>query len=512
MRVHASEPRSITTAGSVSRSILGVCAGALLLFSTSIHAHTVTFTDLEGWWSAEPTYAGESSRVLVQFAREGDEQLARLSLAAIAAYGMSMGSVSIDGHVVKMEGLAFPLTYDADKRTLSGTLPEEVVPVYRIPVEFVRIESFEKPSAPTWNAPSPPVRWRSNVGAPVWAGLEHDAKTQLLFVGTDAGLLHAIAPDGTTRWTFETGQPIRARPAAIGDAVFVASDSGLLHKLDTRTGTERWRARIDAGSPARIAVTEPKTRWDRYASSIVADATRVYVGSRDGHLYALDRATGREVWKAASADLVTSTPALDGDRVLFASFDGTVQALNAKDGALAWRYESKQPISGDLAVDGDRVFAGNRAYDLLALDARTGTERWKHYYWFSWIESPPVVRDGIVYTGSSDATGVYAIDAKSGERRWKTSVPGYAWAKPAVGERIVIAGTVGQGPHPGTREGALVAIDRASGKIVWIQLEPPSAATVEQRREWGFASAPVLVDHTVYAADLNGVVYAIEAH
>lgn len=486
------------------------CACVLLL-STSIHAGSVKFSDLEGWWSAEPTYAGESSRVLVHFAQEGDKQSARLTLAAIGAYDMSMGAVSIEGSVIKMEALTFPLTYDADKQTLSGTLPAEVVPVYSIPVEFVRSEPFRKPAAPTWNAPRPKVRWRSNVGAPVWAGLEHDAETQLLFVGTDAGVLHAIARDGTTQWTFETSQPIKARPAVIDAAVFVASDSGFLHKLDKRTGKEHWRARIDAGSPARIAVTEPNTRWDRYASSIVADAARVYVGSRDGHLYALDRSTGREVWKAASADLVTSTPALEGDRVLFASFDGSVQALNANDGTLVWRYESKQPISGDLAVAGDQVFAGNRAYDLLALDARTGAERWKHYYWFSWIESPPVVRDGIVYTGSSDATGVYAIDAKSGERRWKASVPGYAWAKPAVGDHLVVAGTVGQGPHPGMREGALVAIDRRSGKIVWMQLEPPSQAIVDQKQDWGFGSSPVLVDRVAYAADLNGSVYAIEA-
>lgn len=491
-------------------SLIILCASALLL-STNVQADALKFTDLEGWWSAEPTYAGESSRVLVQFVQEDDKQLARLSLVAIDAYGMSMGAVSIDGDVINMEALTFPLTYDADRKTLSGTLPEVVVPVHRIPVVFARTEPFEKPPAPTWNAPRPQVKWRSNVGAPVWAGLEHDAESQLLFVGTDAGVVHAIAPDGATQWTFATSQPIKARPAAIGDAVFVASDSGFLHKLDKRTGQERWRARIDAGGPARIPVTEPKTRWDRYASSIVADATRIYVGSRDGHLYALDRSTGREVWKAASTDLVTSTPALDGERVLFASFDGSVQALNARDGALVWRHDSKQAIPGDLAVAGDHVFAGSRSYDLLALDAHTGTARWKHYYWFSWIESPPVVRDGIVYTGSSDATGVYAIDAKSGARRWKASVPGYAWAKPAVDERIVVAGTVGQGPHPGTREGALVAIDRESGKIVWMELEPPSEETVEQKQDWGFASAPVLVDRTAYAADLNGFVYAIEA-
>ena len=77
-----------------------------------------------------------------------------------------------------------------------------------------------------------------------------------------------------------------------------------------------------------------------------------------------------------------------------------------------------------MVVAGDRVLVGSRSYDLIALDAATGKELWKHYYWFSWIESPPVVRDGVVYTGSSDATNVYAINLADGSLRWKTAVPG----------------------------------------------------------------------------------------
>ncbi len=489
-------------------SALFACAGAVICVA-STSANALDFADLEGWWSAEPTHAGASARVLVQFVQEGDKQLARLTLPSIAAYDMSMGAVLIEGTTVEMEALTFPLAYDASERTLSGTLPEEVVPAYRIPVSFRRSEPFTRAAPPTWSFPKPRVIWRAAVGAPVWAGLERDAESKLVFVGTDAGVLHAIGEDGLSQWTFETGRAIKARPAVIDDALFVVSDSGELFKLDKRTGVERWRARIDTGGPARIAVTDSQTRWDRYASSVVADAERVYVGSRDGHLYALDRASGRGIWKAASKDLVTSTPTLLGDLVVFASFDGSVQALRAEDGTREWLYESSQPISGDLVADGDRIFAGSRTYDLLALDARTGAERWRHYYWFSWVESPPVVRDGVVYTGSSDATAVYAIDASTGERRWKTSVPGYAWARTAMDECMVVAGTVGQGPHPGRREGALVAIDRDSGKILWLHLEPPSQATVDKKEEWGFASSPVIADDIAYAADLNGVLHAI---
>jgi outer membrane protein assembly factor BamB len=196
--------------------------------------------------------------------------------------------------------------------------------------------------------------------------------------------------------------------------------------------------------------------------------------------------------------------------VLFADFKGVVQAVGASDGKVRWTYDAKLPVAGDLIIDEGRVFVGSRTYELIALDAANGKELWKHYYWFSWIESPPVVRGGVVYTGSSDGVGVFAIDASNGKRLWKADVPGWAWPRTAISERLVVAATVGLGKYPGARAGSLVGIDRASGAIRWLYLDPPDAATLEKKAEWGFAAAPALGDDVVYAADLQGRVHAIE--
>jgi outer membrane protein assembly factor BamB len=292
--------------------------------------------------------------------------------------------------------------------------------------------------------------------------------------------------------------------------VYLASDSGFLYKLDKRSGAERWRAKIDRGSPERIPPSKEGSRWDRYGSSIVADGKHVYVGSRDNTVYALELATGKEQWRVQTQDMLTATPALYRDMVLFADYKGLVQAVGASDGKQRWSYDAKLPVAGDLVVDENRVFVGSRTYDLIALDAANGKELWKHYYWFSWIESPPVVRDGVVYTGSSDGVGVFAIDARDGKLRWKAPVPGWAWPRTAVSKQLVVAGTVGLGAYPGSRAGSLVGIDRASGAIRWMYLEPPSAATLEKKTEWGFAAAPAMSDDVVYAADLQGRVHAIE--
>lgn len=484
----------------------------VLLTVCSVQARSAEFSDIAGWWRAQPEYGGDSAPIVLQFVEREGKPTLRLSLPSIGGFDMAAGNVTVKDNRVTTDALEFPLEYDDATDTLTGRLPEAIVPVHEINAKFERIQPIVKPEPRTWNLPAPEVKWRVSVNAPVWAGLAYDARTNSVFVATDAGVVHAIDAAGKVRWTFEAGHAIKARPAIIGGAVFVHSDSGYAYKLDARTGKEQWRAKIDTGSPPRIPVNQPKTRWDRYASSFVSDDKHVFVASRDNHVYALDQRSGKEQWRVATGDMLTATPALSEDKVVIASFDGTIRALDKRDGKQLWSYDARLPISGDLTIAEDRVLAGSRTYDLLAIDLHSGKKLWSHYYWFSWIESPPVVHGDAVYTGSSDATGVFALDLKSGARRWRADVPGFAWARVALDERTVVAGTVGNGPYPGNRAGALVGLNRKDGKPLWMLLEPPIASVLEQKNDWGFAAAPVLADGVAYAADLNGTVYAVQAH
>jgi len=482
----------------------------LLIIATALPAaaEPLRFADLAGWWSADPAYGGESAHMALQFLEKDGKPEAQFSAPEFGVYGFSLGEVTLSGNSVDTKGLSFPLTWNPETQSLSGHLPDDVVPIYKVPAEFKRSGPIEKIPPRDWTGPRPKVVWSVETGAPVWAGLERDAASGMLYVGNEDGVLHAIDRDGKVRWKFATGKPIRAQPRVIDGFVYLPSDSGFLYKLDRKTGTEKWRARIDNGSDPRIPTNEEKTRWDRYGASVVADGKRLYIASRDKNLYALDMKSGREAWKVAAGDIMTATPALHGDSVIFAAFDGKVQAVSSKDGSPRWTYDARLGVAGDVVVAGDRVLVGSRTYDLIALDAATGKEVWKHYYWFSWIESPPVVRDGVVYTGSSDATKVYALNLVDGSLRWKTAVPGWSWQRTAVSDDLVIAGTAGAGAYPGSRAGSLVALDRSTGAIRWIQLDPPSKETVEAKKAWGFGASPVIADGRVYAADLNGKVYA----
>jgi outer membrane protein assembly factor BamB len=483
---------------------------ALCLFAcawSTFAESAVRFEDLSGWWAADPTHGGESSRLVLEFVEKDGKPEARLSIIAMGAYGIGLGEVTMAGDSIDTRGLSFPLTWNPTTRTLTGILPPDLVPLYRVPVEFKRSTAVEKPPAREWNAPKPEVVWSLETGAAVWAGLEHDAKSSLLFVGNDAGVLRAIDYRGKVRWQFDTGKPIRAQPRVLAKSVYVSSDSGFLHKLNARSGTEEWRARIDSGAPPRVPTNEKGTRWDRYGSSVVADAKQVYVASRDKQVYALDLATGKELWRVAAGDMLTATPALHGDLLIFGAYDGKISAVATRDGTPRWSYDATLAITGDIVIAGNRVLAGSRSYDLVALDAATGQELWKSYYWFSWIESPPAVQGDIVFTGSSDAKHIYARNLRDGSLRWKTPVPGWAWSRTAVYKEWLVAGTVGQGAYPGSPDGALLALDANTGEIRWMYREKPPEA---KSGNWGFAAAPVIALGVVYAADLDGKVYAFK--
>jgi outer membrane protein assembly factor BamB len=66
----------------------------------------------------------------------------------------------------------------------------------------------------------------------------------------------------------------------------------------------------------------------------VAAQGRVYVGSRDGFLYALDAASGQPTWRYdAQGSWVVGTPAVDGDSVYVGTPDtGLLLALDKRTG------------------------------------------------------------------------------------------------------------------------------------------------------------------------------------
>jgi outer membrane protein assembly factor BamB len=244
------------------------------------------------------------------------------------------------------------------------------------------------------------------------------------------------------------------------------------------------------------------------SSAVEIAGDRLYVGTRDGRLLAIDPKDGTRLWAFAAGDTISSTSLLASGRVYFGSFDGNVYALDAATGALIWKQATGAAVTSTPARYGDLVIVGSRSYDLFAFDGATGKVAWKTYYWYSWVESPGTVLGTSIYTGSSDAAKVFALDAASGRRLWDFDIGGSAWGQPAVTETRIFAGAAGVLNYLVPHRATALALDRATGRPVWRHPIPPPAGAESAATAYGFAGSPALGDELVYFPCIDGRVYA----
>ena len=123
-----------------------------------------------------------------------------------------------------------------------------------------------------------------------------------LYFGTTTDCqLHAIdAATGSERWAFTTGGPIRFAPAAWKDRVFVASDDGWLYCVASADGKLLWKKQCGPDDRMILGNDRMISRWPARGGPVVHENVVYFAAGiwpTEGiYLYALDAATGKEVW------------------------------------------------------------------------------------------------------------------------------------------------------------------------------------------------------------------------
>ncbi len=460
-------------------------------------------TGLVGTWYAEPVFNNTTGHVAFEIINNQQAQLeARLLLLDIDASPIPVGNITIEGNQLKMGSTAF--TLGADLRSFSGSLPSSVVPVHDIPMTFNKVAELPSDAEPSSALPEATISWQFQTGGPVWSGIEyHEGR---VYFGSDDGSLYALdALTGEQIWQFDIGSTLRARPVIAGEHLLAQADNGYLYRLDLHGGSLEWQAQLQDSPQPRLSSGDPGFNYDYYASAAVVADQHIYIGSADGRLQAVNLQDGSNIWSFTTQGPITTTPAITTDQVIIGSHDGNVYALDPATGRLLWQYDTGAPVTSSPAVYQEMVITGSRSYDIIALNLANGTPVWNSYYWFSWVESSPVVSDDIAYIGSSDAQLISAIDAATGQQRWQFDTGGSAWMQPAVSDTAVFIGSVGVADYLVDHQAAFYAIDKNTGLGIWqLQMQRPPEAAM-----WGFASSPAIGANHVFVGNLDGTVYAI---
>ena len=347
-------------------------------------------------------------------------------------------------------------------------------------------------------------------GGPTLLGLAWRAPTQgdvisspvvagaTVYVGSGDGHLYALdLATGARRWAFDAGSPVASSPAVSGGMVFAAARDGSIFAVDARTGARRWRITTGPDRPLPWG----HESGDHYISSPTYVDGTVVVGAGDGGVYALDGATGRRKWRAATEGRVRSSPAVANGRVFVGSNDGRVYCFDLASGTERWRYDTegttlksgsygfdRRSIQSSPAVADGVVYVGARDGFLYAIGEEDGKLRWRYDHKVSWVITSPAVSDHIVYAGSSDGHFTQAVDS-SGNERWRFTADVPVWSSPAVAGALV---------YFGDAAGRIHAVDRATGSERWMFRTGSSVF-----------SSPVVAGDLVLVGSTDGGVYAL---
>jgi eukaryotic-like serine/threonine-protein kinase len=297
----------------------------------------------------------------------------------------------------------------------------------------------------------------------------------VVYIAALDGHLYAVDEQtGKEKWNFKSRMPIASSPAIANGTLYFVSSAGSLAALDIATGKPKWTFAVEYerkfeaknlhGYPS-AAQTIPDA-YDLFTSSPAVANGKVFFGSGDGNVYAVDAQTGLLQWKFPTKDVVHASPAVANNTVYIGSWDSYLYAIDADTGQEKWSFKSGDDPnihnqvgfqSSPAIVDGV-LYVGCRDAHVYAIDAITGRKKWDYPTSKSWVIGSPAVYNGTVYVGTSDSSRLMALDAKTGRLRFNFDAKSYMFSSPAIAGDIV---------YVGDHNGKLFAIDTKTGKLAW---------------------------------------------
>ena len=357
--------------------------------------------------------------------------------------------------------------------------------------------SPEKGINKDWNARPPKELWRVDLTDNGFSGPSvADGKVFIIDHQGSQDIVRAVdLAAGKEVWRFpyeDTAKAdwgyARSTPTIDGQKVYTLGRLGQLHCLDVKTGKALWAVNLVKDFGGR------PPQWD-YSMSVLVDGEVLIVcpGAEDGSVAALNKETGKLLWKGGNNDLpgyATPIPAtLNKVRQYVVGTGSFFIGVDAATGKQLWsfpcenRYKSNAPTP--IAV-GDNVLITSgygRGCMLLDVSGPEAKPVWESKEMQSDM-STPILYEGDIY-GPNGLNRLVCLDAKSGALKWQQK--GF-----------------GKGSAMGV-DGAMILIDGATGDVVLASINPSAyqelgrlKVLTKQRQYW---TAPIVAHGKLIVRD-----------
>jgi quinohemoprotein ethanol dehydrogenase len=308
--------------------------------------------------------------------------------------------------------------------------------------------------------------------------------------------LDQITPDNIKdlkpAWTleFDTDRAQESKPIVVDGVAYVTTAWSKVYAIDAKTGRQIW-----FHDPKVPGETAAKGCCDIVNRGAAVYKGRVYSGTWDGRLIALDARTGKQVWSVQTVDpksvlTVTSAPRVANGLVYIGNAGGDfggrgyVTAYDAATGKQVWRFwlTPGDPNKKDGAVS-DEIMASlvQPTWPGPHNEYRGGANVWN-----SMVYDPEydqlllATGDGFPWNryfrseGKGDnlfIASIVALDAKTGRYKWHyQETPGESWDYDAVADIVlsdlVIDGKTRKVAMHAPKAGLFWVLDRSNGRVI----------------------------------------------
>jgi outer membrane protein assembly factor BamB len=291
---------------------------------------------------------------------------------------------------------------------------------------------------------------------------------------TEAQTRIRLRPPFRTVWSRGMGTLIEFPAVVSNGMAYIGNARGQVRAISMRNGKVAWRHLTPNGKMAASPAV--------YGDEIVAHGM-------DGHVWLLDRSSGRLRWHYTVGSPVESSPIVRHGVDYFGSWNGNVYALDLRRHRVRWVYRSGYKITSSAALAGGTLFIGDYGGRLLALSARTGRLRWSASV-NGRIYGTPAVDHGRVFVPSSDGNSLTAFSTR-GRRLWSIHTGSYVYSSPAVWAGRVFFGSY---------NGVFYCVSAASGHVLW-----------EVGAGGSISGAAVVVDGVAYAGSFAHRIVGVDA-
>jgi outer membrane protein assembly factor BamB len=138
-------------------------------------------------------------------------------------------------------------------------------------------------------------------------------------------------------------------------------------------------------------------------------SSSLYIGTRSGNLYRIDKDSGAILWSQDLKSPLLSSPSLIQNYVLIGSSDGYLHCVRSGDGFLIWKFKTTGKVwSSPLLTRGLKAIVGSLDSHIYYLDIPTGQLLWK-FPTMDMIDSSPCLAGGVLLVGSRDGY-LYSFD------------------------------------------------------------------------------------------------------